>query len=101
MNDLTVDQGTAANTSSCSNINMLGGPTYGQTTNVLSRSYILPRHMLLKLSFWLVQIGDWSGITSLVAAIDGIPFISISNFQAPGMSPICLRELGPVLASAS
>ena len=91
MNDVTVDQGTAANTSSCSNIFMLGGPLYGQINNVLSRRYILPRHMLLKLSFWLIRIGDWSGVTSLTAAIDGVPFISISSFQEPGISPLCLN----------
>ena len=59
---------------------MLGGPTYGQIGNVLSRAYILPRHMLLKLSFWLTQIGDWSGVTRFTAAIDGTPYITITSF---------------------
>ena len=101
MNDVTVDQGTAANTSKCSNINMLGGPTYGQITNVLIRRYTLPRHILLKLSFWLNRIGDWSGVTGFTASIDGTPYVSISSFQDPGISPLCLQEVGPVLVAAS
>lgn len=70
---------------------MLGGPIYGQINNVLTRKYILPRHMLLKLSFWLIQIGDWSNVTSLNAAIDGVPYITINNFQNPSVSPLCLK----------
>lgn len=91
MNDVFVDNGTVGNTSSCSNVNMLGGPTYGQITNVLSRRYILPRHMLLKLSFWLTQTGDWSNVTRFTASVDGTPFITITNFQSPGISPLCLK----------
>jgi hypothetical protein len=91
MNDIFVDQGTIDTTSSCSNIHMLGGPQFGQTSNILNRTYSLPRHMLIKLNFWLVRIGDWSGISSFIAEIDGVPFVTVTDFQTPGISPLCLK----------
>lgn len=78
---------------------MLGGPTYGQINNPLSKQLAFNRHTLLKLNFWLVQIGDWSNITRFVASMDGVPFITITDFQSPGISPLCLKELGPVLVT--
>lgn len=55
------EAGAAANesVSSCGNTPMLGGPKYGKVGSVLSRRFTLPRHMFLRVEFYLVRIGVW------------------------------------------